>query len=217
MLKSYLKIAWKVLLRRKFFTFISLFGISFTLLVLMLVTAVMDHLFSPHPFDPHSGRSLYVMNMFMSGPNASSGSSAGYGFLDRWVRTLPDVERVSIAQMPDRLPIYHEGRKIVSFLKRTDAEFWNVMSLDFLEGGPFSAADDRDGNRVAIINETIRERFFGGEAAVGRKLPIEGSLFRVIGVVRDVPLIRLMAFSEIWIPIGTLKGDSYKRQILEFF
>ena len=34
MLKSYLKLAWKVLLRRKFFTFISLFGIAFTLVVL---------------------------------------------------------------------------------------------------------------------------------------------------------------------------------------
>ena len=37
MLLSYLKIAWKVLLRRKFFTFISLFGISFTLMILLVV------------------------------------------------------------------------------------------------------------------------------------------------------------------------------------
>ena len=36
MLKHYLSLAVKVLLRRKFFTFISLFGISFTLLVLMV-------------------------------------------------------------------------------------------------------------------------------------------------------------------------------------
>ena len=37
MLNHYLTLAVKVLLRRKFFTFISLFGISFTLLVLMVV------------------------------------------------------------------------------------------------------------------------------------------------------------------------------------
>ena len=43
MLKHYLSLAVKVLLRRKFFTFISLFGISFTLLVLMVVTALFDH------------------------------------------------------------------------------------------------------------------------------------------------------------------------------
>ena len=39
MLNHYLVLAVKVLLRRKFFTFISLFGISFTLLVLMTATA----------------------------------------------------------------------------------------------------------------------------------------------------------------------------------
>ena len=39
MLKNYFKLAFKVLLRRKFYTFISLFGISFTMAVLMLVVA----------------------------------------------------------------------------------------------------------------------------------------------------------------------------------
>ena len=48
MLQHYLKLAVKVLLRRKFFTFISLFGISFTLLVLMVATAMLDHAFGPH-------------------------------------------------------------------------------------------------------------------------------------------------------------------------
>ena len=38
-----LKLAVKVLLRRKFFTAISLFGISFTLLVLVVAAAVLDH------------------------------------------------------------------------------------------------------------------------------------------------------------------------------
>ena len=40
MLKNYFKIAFKVLLRRKFFTFISLFAISFTLIILMVATAL---------------------------------------------------------------------------------------------------------------------------------------------------------------------------------
>ncbi|MEL6972885.1 MAG: hypothetical protein AAFO02_22160, partial [Bacteroidota bacterium] len=42
MLLNYLKLALKVLGRNKFFTAISLFGISFTLLILMLITAFYD-------------------------------------------------------------------------------------------------------------------------------------------------------------------------------
>ena len=45
MFKNYFKIAIAVLKRRKFFTFISLFGISFTLTILIIVAAFFDHLF----------------------------------------------------------------------------------------------------------------------------------------------------------------------------
>ena len=58
MLKNYLKIAFKVLLRRKFFTFISLFAISFTLVVLMVVTAMLDHIFGPMPPENKRDRTL---------------------------------------------------------------------------------------------------------------------------------------------------------------
>ena len=54
MLKNYLKLAWKVLLRRKFFTFISLFGIAFTLVVLTLVTALLDHVVAAYPPRPNT-------------------------------------------------------------------------------------------------------------------------------------------------------------------
>ena len=46
-MKSYLKLAFKILGRRKFFTFISLFGITVTLVVLVVVSAILDNLFEP--------------------------------------------------------------------------------------------------------------------------------------------------------------------------
>jgi putative ABC transport system permease protein len=47
MLSHYLLLSMRVLLRRKFFTFISIFGISFTLMVLMAVAAMLDHMLGP--------------------------------------------------------------------------------------------------------------------------------------------------------------------------
>jgi putative ABC transport system permease protein len=217
MLRNYLKLAWKVLLRRKFFTFISLFGISFTLLVLMVTTAVLDHVFAPHEVEPHADRTLYVSSVSMTGPNRSWGSGPGYRLLDRHVRTLPDVERVSVTTRPNRIPIYHQGEKMQCFFRYTDGEFWRIMNLSFVEGGPFTAEDDENGSRVAVINETTRERLFGGDSALGRSLDIEGRSFRIVGVVQDVPLIRMMTFSEIWAPIGTIKGDAYRRALMGDF
>ena len=46
-MRSYFKLAFKVLGRRKFFTFISFFGITLTLVVLVVATAILDNMFAP--------------------------------------------------------------------------------------------------------------------------------------------------------------------------
>lgn len=63
MLKNYFKIAIAVLKRRKFFTFISLFVISFTLAVLMVLTALIDKIFSDDYPDKKRDRCLYITNL----------------------------------------------------------------------------------------------------------------------------------------------------------
>ena len=55
MLRNYLKTAWNVLQRRRFFTAVSLFGIALTLAVLTLVTALFDHTFAAAPPETHHG------------------------------------------------------------------------------------------------------------------------------------------------------------------
>ena len=60
MLKHYLSLSLKVFARRKFFTFVSLFGISFTLIVLMLVSALVDHAVAPFPPEVHQDRTLGI-------------------------------------------------------------------------------------------------------------------------------------------------------------
>jgi len=61
MLANYVKIAFKVFLRRKFFTLISLFGISFTLVVLMVAAAMLDHMFAAMPPEVNQGRTVGIV------------------------------------------------------------------------------------------------------------------------------------------------------------
>src|SRR5215510_6921201 len=170
MLKNYLKIAFKVLLRRKFFTFISLFAISFTLVVLMVVTAMLDHIFGPMPPENKRDRTLGVFYAQMSGPRGSRSGSAGYGFLDRYVRNLPQAEKVSVFSMFSTGYSYRNGERIQSWIKYTEGAFWEILEFNFLEGGPFTADDDRNGHLVTVINEATRSKFFDGRPAVGRSL-----------------------------------------------
>lgn len=65
MLKNYFKIAVKVLMRNRFYTLVSLFGISFTLMVLMLSTAFMDNELGSNPPLSKKDRILVIPSLQM--------------------------------------------------------------------------------------------------------------------------------------------------------
>jgi putative ABC transport system permease protein len=217
MLRSYLRLAWKVMWRRKFFTAISLFGISFTLVGLMVATALLDHMFAPYPPEVRQDRTLGIYRAEMTGGRSQWHSNAGYKLLDRFARDLPGVERLAITGNPEEVYSYQGGRRVKLFIRRSDAEYWRVLDFQFLEGGPFTDQDVSNRSFVAVINASTRDRFFGGPPAVGKTIEADGQHFRVIGVVPDVPILRMVSFAELYVPVTTAKTDAYREQLLGGF
>jgi putative ABC transport system permease protein len=217
MLKNYLKIALKVLVRRKFFTFISLFGISFTLVVLMVVTALLDHMLAPMAPESRQERIIGVYRAEMFGARAGWGGQAGYKLLDRYARGLDGVERLSIFSGGTSVQSFLNGQKITSTLKRTDGEFWQILDFAFVDGAPYTAADVENAAFVAVINETTKRTFFGDRPAIGQTLEADGQRFRVVGVVEDVSRVRFVPFADIWVPTTTAKSDAYQRDLIGDF
>jgi putative ABC transport system permease protein len=214
MLGNYLKVAWKVLARRKFFTFTSLFGISLTLAVLLVATALLDGVFAPRRPESRLPRTLGVFQLQLAGPHSTRTGTPGYLFLDRSLRGLPGAEAVSIASEAQTVVSFLDGRKVVSYLKRTDGAFWRILDFEFLEGGPFTDEDEANANFVAVVNASTRDRFFGGAPALGKTIELDGQRFRVVGVVPDVPIVRLVPFADVWVPLATAKSADYRTQFM---
>jgi putative ABC transport system permease protein len=217
MLKNYLKIALKVLVRRKFFTFISLFGISFTLVVLMVVTALLDHMLAPMAPESRQDRIIGVYRAAMFGPRAGWTGQAGYKLLDKYARGLDGVERFSITSGGSNVQSFIKGQKITSTMKRTDGEFWQILDFTFVDGAPYTTADVDNAAFVAVINESTKRRFFGDRSAIGQMLEADGQRFRVVGVVTDVSRVRFLPFADIWTPVTTSKSDAYTRELVGDF
>ena len=218
MLKNHLTLAWRVLWRRPFFTATSLFGISFTLVVLMVAVALVDHVFAPMAPEVRQDRTLGIFRARFIGPHAQWNSAAGYRLLDRYARDLPGVERLGIVSVPAEVHSYTGGRRVESFLRRADADYWRILDFEFLEGGPFTDQDVAGGSAVAVVNAATRERFFGNGSALGRSITADGQSFRVIGVVANVPATRPVASGDIYVPLTTAKTDAYRQELLgDFF
>jgi putative ABC transport system permease protein len=213
-LKHYLLLSLKVLLRRKFFTFISIFGISFTLLVLMVVTAMADHKFGPGKPESAQTRMLGVRYAFLSGPgNRNSNNSVGFRVLDRYARNLPGAEALTIFSRGDTVTIYRDGAKITRDFKMTDGEFWRILDFEFIEGAAYTPDDVREARPVAVINRSTRARLFGGRPAIGSSIELGDLRLRIVGVVEDVSMFRSEPYSDIWAPYTTQRSQSYRNEI----
>ena len=213
MLANYFKTAIAVFRRRPFFTAVSLFGITFTLLVLIVATAMLDQMFAEHAPESRLDRSLGLYGVGMLGPQMQSTSRAGMKLLEQTVRDLPRTEAVTIIGSSRPMESWVQGRKVISEVKATDAAFWRVYDFEFLEGGAWSLGDESAGRRVAVINEATRHRIFGAGSVAGRKLDLDGRDYVVAGVVKNVPASRVNPSGDIWIPIDTLPGSDWREEL----
>ena len=211
MLTNYIKIAWKVLLRHPFYTFITLFGISLTLTVLMVLTSFLDHLIGAHYPETKRDRTLYIDRMVMTDSSRSSINSGpmSFKFLTDFAKTLKTAERVTIFAHSNSSSAYVGSQKIKLYTSFTDADFWGVTAFDFLEGKPYNTLNVASGDYVAVITDGFKKQYFENtsEPVIGKTIEIENIHYKVIGVVRGSPPTRSYSHSDVYLPHTTPKSN----------
>ena len=116
--------------------------------------------------------------------------------LDR-VSTLPGVTAASLTdwvpfsfnrKTVDTWPEGYAPRPHESLeVRRADvtAGYFQTLGMEIVSGRDFTRDDTESAPRVAIVDQTLARRYWGADDPVGRRLNIFGSLFTVIGVVRN--------------------------------
>ena len=204
MIANYIKIAWKVLLRHPFYTFITLFGISLTLTVLMVLTSFLDHLIGSHYPEMKRDRLLYMhmLSLRDSLRQSRNNSPASYEFMQRYVTSLKTPESVGIATFVEFANTYVNNKRIELKIKHTNASFWAVTDFDFLEGKPFDEQNVKNGDNVVVITDQLKRQYFAESdgPVVGKSIEMDNHTFRVIGVVRRVPFTRPITSADLYLP-----------------
>jgi putative ABC transport system permease protein len=210
MIKNYFKIAIAVLKRRKFFTFISLFGISFTLTILIVIAAFINNIANEDYPDRKRDRSLY-MGMIQQRNDAKgfqNTSPPSFYFLNNYVSTLKSPEKVAISSMFTPTNTYVNNKKLVIDVKYTNDAFWDVLEFDYLEGKPYNKEQIAAAEKVAVISERTRDEYFGeGVEAVGKYIETDNQQYRISGVVKDIPITMLYTYGEVYLPYTVSKKD----------
>ena len=59
------------------------------------------------------------------------------------------------------------------------------MGILLISGREFTRADDENAPRVAVVNQTMMARYWGGQNPIGQRLHLKDYWVRVVGVVKD--------------------------------
>jgi putative ABC transport system permease protein len=213
MFKNYIMIAWKVLLRRKFFTFVSLFGTGFTLLVLMVGAAFLEQLIRPAKPGSRFDRTVFVDEIELKGPDMHVSSFPSYYFLDKYVRPMVTPEAVSIHSTAGDVNVYVGARKLTLGMKYTDDVFWDIIEFPFIEGRPFDAAMVENAEKVAVITDRTRADLFGDRPALGEYIETSAGDYRVIGIIPNSEIPTYESSGDIYVPITTSRSEMTGREL----
>ncbi|MDH4074083.1 MAG: ABC transporter permease, partial [Gammaproteobacteria bacterium] len=65
----------------------------------------------------------------------------------------------------------------------THGDFFMMFDVPFLFGSGWDRTADTNAEAVTVLTKAMNERLFGGENSVGRRLRMQGTEFRVVGVM----------------------------------
>lgn len=209
MLKNYFKIAIAVLKRRKFFTFLSLFGISFTLTILLVLTAFIDKVVNDDYPDAKRDRSLYVNRMELRGKESMNSSSPSYYFFQQYVSRMKTPEKMALSSGYKATSTYVNNRKLAINYKFTNTAFWDILEYKFLEGKAITKQQVDNAEKVTVISDDLKRDYFGenDEPAVGKYVEVDNVKYRVCGVVKSLPITSYLFYADAYMPITTYKTN----------
>jgi putative ABC transport system permease protein len=173
-------------------------------------------------------------------PRAQYASAAAkQRFFEELLPRLSALPGVVAATETTSLPPYGGIGTEIEILGKTHTDRWDAifqlcsegyfqtLGLRTIRGRMLSDADVRGARRVAVINQTLVTRYFGGEDPIGRQIrlkqletlpppdpPVENPVFEVIGVIADAKNrgIQEPPGAEVFIPY-TMTG-AFERGIL---
>ena len=114
------------------------------------------------------------------------------------VRALPGVESAAFAKMTPlsyvssaTAPIVVDGYQpppdespTVEYNEVGD-NYFVTMGIPLVAGREFTRADDEKAALVAVVNETMAQRYWQGRSPLGQRLQLKGRWMQVVGIAKD--------------------------------
>jgi putative ABC transport system permease protein len=195
MLKNYLKVAWRNLVRNKTFSFINIVGLAIGLSSFLLIALyVLDELSFDRYYDKAGNIYRIDLDAHWGGQDlrmAEIGDPIGpklkndYPQVEEYTRIFYSRNDPGMANK-----LIGKGNEYITedHTAYVDSTFFNVFKFPALEGDPRTALNEPG---TVVINASTAARYFGSADALGKKLAVKENgkdvPYKVNAVIKDIP------------------------------
>ena len=163
----------------------------------VIFTGVESFLLRPLPV-PEPDRIILLRQI---APKTGAMYGVPYADLLDWRAGAPAFENIAGIQI-DTFNLTGAGESERVRGARVTAEFFPVIGLRPVAGRVFSREEDNpESDAVVVVSYALAQRRFGGLAAVGKTLNIDGRTHVIRGVM-PAAMRFPMGFSELWVPLA---------------
>ncbi|MEO9967989.1 MAG: ABC transporter permease [Reichenbachiella sp.] len=185
MIKNYLKIAFRNLLKHKTFSLINIIGLAGGLTCCLLIFVFVSDELNYDRFQSKKDR-IYRLQYFISNFNIASVPPV---FAENLNDFFPEVEKATrLFTRNVSVQIDDPSGELKKFEEEniffTDSSTFDIFDFEFLEGSSQTPLHEPF---TAIITEELGQKYFGNVSPVGQVIKMEGKPFRISAVVKSYP------------------------------
>lgn len=210
MVKHYLRIAWRNLLKNKVFSAINVAGLAVGLTCCLFMTLYIQHEVSYDNFQPNGDRIARVIMEYSFSGKVNKGNYTSTKVAPSFTRNFPEVEAAVRLYLATRVVKYDEKLFTEKKFMYADSTFFKTFSHQVVRGDFKTALN---GPNKVVLTESAAGKYFGAEDPVGKTVKIgsSGVDYEVTGVMKDYPSNSQMRFDFLasFSSLGVIQETTY--------
>ena len=186
MLKNYFKTAWRNIRKNKLFSAINILGLSIGIALCYIIMLYVQDELSYDQFNIKADRIYRIaFNANINGGKILEGNVMP-PVASTVKNDYPEVEEATRLNINGDTKITYNTKTFKeSRLVLVDSNFFKVFTLPFIKGDPQTALTTP---YTIVLTKEMANKYFNAEEPIGKTLKIDNDLFKVTGVINDIPV-----------------------------
>jgi putative ABC transport system permease protein len=185
MLRNYVKIALRNIIRHKSYSFINIAGLAIGMACCFLIILWVQDELSFDQFHEKKNELYRVVGDLQIGDQISHSARTPNPLGPALVKEYPEIVNFTRFQGFDHWHVQAGEKNFLNdLLAVADPSFFEIFTFPFLKGNPKTALL---GPLSIVITEDMANKYFGDEESIGKVIKIHNKEFHVTGLIKNIP------------------------------